>query len=406
MIEKTKCMSKDVIIASILLALFVDVKILNLIVIVARPSLSGIFMTMMYAVVVIGLFFTGLFVQKRGVANLRFSHISICGICVIWYVITSTFIATPSVNMQLFCIFTVAAFLIPGIVCIDMHIFLLTLIILPSIGVAYLDKIFISEILEKGVVSMGTCYALLVPVLGNLVYLRFYYNKETVWMRTVMLFFAAINFYYLIQMTMYGSRGPVLCALLLVISFFIVKIDNYGKVLMYKGRVSIFIISIIILSLSFTTILQVLSDFLATFDISLNVIDKFLWLEDEGDITNGRDSLSSIVLKSIMESPILGHGVSQFLNNTGVVYPHNFILQLLYDGGIILTCLVIIPITKILKYKIGKVSESEFICLLFLFFASVPGSLFSGDLWNAGTLWMFFGFVLAKNSVIKKQNTN
>lgn len=296
----------------------------------------------------------------------------------------------------------VAAFLIPGIIHIDVRTFLIALVVLPSIGILYLDRIFYGEILETGVVSMGTCYALLIPVLGDLVYLRFYYRKESIRMKIIMLFFAAINLFYLVQMAMFGSRGPILCAVLLIMSFFIIRIDDNKKVFFRKGRVLIIIIGLLFLIFSFTAILQALQDFLAKFDISLNVVDKFLRLDDNGDMTNGRESLSTMAWKGIVESPLWGNGISQFNNNTGEGYPHNFVLQMLYDGGIILTLAIMVPVTQSLIRKLKTISENKFAFFVLLFFASVPGALFSGDLWNASTLWMFFGFVLAKNSVVEK----
>ena len=399
---RNNTLTYSTILASIFLALFADVKTLNLIVVAAYSSFSGVFMTAMYAVIVIGLLIIGLFLQRRSFLKLRKSHWRICILCTLWYIMTSVFIASPSVNIQFFGIFMIAAFLIPGIIRIDVRTFLIALIVLPSIGILYLDRIFYGEIIETGVVSMGTCYALLIPVLGNLVYLRFYYRNESIWMKIIMLFFAAINLFYLVQMAMFGSRGPILCAVLLIMSFFIIQIDDNKRILIRKGRVSIIIIGLIFLISSFATILQSLQDFFSTFDISLNVVDKFLRLDDTGDMTNGRESLSTMAWKGIMESPLWGNGISQFNNNTGEGYPHNFVLQMLYDGGIILTLTIMAPITQSLIRKLKTVSENEFVCLMLLFFASVPGSLFSGDLWNASTLWMFFGFVLAKNSVVEK----
>lgn len=399
--DNIKCMPqkkvKALFVTSILLALFIDTKILNLIILAAFPSLSGLMATM-YFVTVIGLFGIGLMVQRRSLMKLRSSYKLICLICIFWYFMTIVFVAPPSVSVSFFSIFMVAAFLIPGIIRIDLHTFLLALLIIPSFGIIYLDKIFYNEILENGVVSMGTCYALLVPVLGNLVYLRYYYKKEKLCFKIVTSFFSAINLFYLVQMTMFGSRGPVLCALLLMLCFSVTKIDDDGKVSFRRGRAILVSIGVILIALSFTAVLQAVSDYLATFDISLNVIDKFLRLEDNGDMTNGRDAISTMTWKGIMESPIWGNGTSQFLNNTGEVYPHNFIIQMLYDGGIILTSLVMFPIIRLLIRKIRIVSTEELICLLFLFFASVPGALFSGDLWNADTLWMFFGFILSRNS--------
>lgn len=395
-------LTRSTIFASLFLALFADIKTLNLIVIAAYPSFSGAFMTAMYAVVVIGLLLIGLFLQRRSFLKLRKSHWGICILCILWYIMTSVFIASPSVSIQFFGIFMIATFLIPGIIRIDVRTFLIALIVLPSMGVLYLDRIFYGEIIETGVVSMGTCYALLIPVLGDLVYLRFYYKKESIWIKIIMLFFAAINLFYLVQMAMFGSRGPILCAVLLIMSFFVIQIGDNKRILIRKRRVLIIIIGLIFLISSFATILQSLQTFFSTFDISLNVVDKFLRLDDAGDVTNGRESLSTMAWKGIMESPLWGNGISQFNNNTGEGYPHNFILQMLYDGGIILTLAIMAPISRSLIRKLKTVSENEFVCLMLLFFASVPGALFSGDFWNASTLWMFFGFVLSKNSIIKK----
>lgn len=394
--------SKDIFWTSILLAIFADTKILNLIVAEVWPSLAGVFMTAMYAVVVIGLFVMGMFVQKRSIIKIRKIHIFICLLCILWYFGTVAFVAVPSISFSFFGIFMIAAFLIPGIIMIDMRTFLLVLFILPSVGIFFINQIFFKELLEFGTVSMGTCYALLVPVLGNLVYLRFYYSEENIWLRCILLFFVTINIYYLIQMTMFGSRGPILCVILLLISFFVIKLDDKSKISFRRGRAVCIVLVAIFMANYFTIILQMLSDFLATFNISLNVVDKFIRLGDSGDMTNGREALSDMAWNGIMTSPFWGNGSSQFFNNTGEVYPHNFILQMLYDGGIILTSLVVIPILQMLIHKVNVVLKSEFVCLLFLFFASVPGALFSGDLWNAGLLWMFFGFVLSKNSVFEK----
>lgn len=177
---RNNTLTYSTILASIFLALFADVKTLNLIVVAVYSSFSGVFMTAMYAVIVIGLLIIGLFLQRRSFLKLRKSHWRICILCTLWYIMTSVFIASPSVNIQFFGIFMIAAFLIPGIIRIDVRTFLIALIVLPSIGVLYLDRIFYGEIIETGVVSMGTCYALLIPVLGNLVYLRFYYKNESI----------------------------------------------------------------------------------------------------------------------------------------------------------------------------------------------------------------------------------
>ena len=246
---------------------------------------------------------------------------------------------------------------------------------------------------------MGVCYSMLVPVIANLVYIRYFFMQENKLMKFALLPITAINIFYLVQMTMFGSRAPVLCVLLLIASLFLFFVEN-SAIRIRKGRVFIIVACVVVVALSFTQILQAISNYLAQFDISLNVIDKFLRLDDSGDMTNGRGDIDKVVWEGIWQSPIIGHGTSQFERNTGIVYPHNFILQMLYDGGIILASIVFVPVVRSLLQKKKLISKEEFILLLCLFFASVPGALFSGDLWNSIVLWMFFGFVVAKDSNI------
>ena len=75
---RNNTLTYSTILASIFLALFADVKTLNLIVIAAYPSYSGVFMTAMYAVIIIGLLIIGLFLQRRSFLKLRKSHWGIC----------------------------------------------------------------------------------------------------------------------------------------------------------------------------------------------------------------------------------------------------------------------------------------------------------------------------------------
>lgn len=397
----TQTIPKNVVAVSILLAIFASTKIINLIMSVALPSSTGSFMTLMYGTVVVGLFVIGLFFQKNSLRTLSSTHIGICVLCIAWYIFSSLLVGQPSVSIQFFAIFTVAAFIIPGIIVIDVRIFLLAFLLFPSFGVFYFNQIIYNSILEEGILSMGICYSMLAPVLANLVYIRYYYWNERKTVKILLLPFTAINVYYLIQMSMFGSRGPLLCVLLLLTSFAIFDVKEDLIVYLRRGRTVLVVIGVLLIASSFVYILQLVNDFLLNHNLYVNAIDKILRLEDSGDISNGRDALSKIVWDGIWNSPFIGHGTSQFGKNTGIVYPHNFIYQMLYDGGVILTLCVLIPIIKGLIHRFKYIRKEDFVCLLLLFFASVPGALFSGDLWQSSLLWMFFGFVLSKNSIIK-----
>ena len=392
--------STNIVITSVLLAIFVDIKFLNLIILAAMPSFSGI-MTLMYAIVVIGIIYMGVLKKNRNFVSLTPTQIAITTLCFLWYILTSAFIGEPSVPLSLFSIFTLAAFIIPSIICIDVRIFLLTLFILPSVGIFYIDQIIIKSIIEENTLSMGKCYSMLVPVLACFVFLRFFFMKENIWKRLLLLPFMAINIFYLIQMVMFGSRSPILCVLLFIVSCFTVQISDNKQIHFRKGNIVLIFIGLIILGSLFIPILQAISVFFGNIDISLNVIDKILRLHEDGNILNGRDNISELALLGIYQSPILGHGLAQFQQNTGMVYPHNFLLQMLYDGGLFLTSCVLIPILKAGIHKIKNASADEFIYLIFLFFASVPGALFSGDLWQSVILWLFFGSLLSREKKLR-----
>lgn len=390
----------DTIITSILLALFACAKFLNLIVLSAYPSLAGKFMTAMYIVVLSLLLYTGLIRQRRNILRLAPSHILILLLCVLWYLFTYIFVDIPSVSFPFFFIFTLSSFIIPGIVYFNARIFLLTLMIIPSIGVLYLDQLMLNLVLESGTFSLGASYAILIPVIANLVYVKFYYMKESFCIKILLLPFMGVNLYYLVQMAVLGSRGPMLCVVLLLASLLLVKVDKNSAITIRTGRAFIFICFAVIIALAFKPFLIMLSNFLASFDVTLNVVDKFLIMDGYGDMTNGRKVISDITWEAISRSPFWGYGIAQFENNTGIIYPHNFVLQFIYDGGFIMASCVMIPIIVAINRKIRVLQLDNIACLLFFAFASVPGALFSGDLWQSSMLWMFFGYVLSRNSLL------
>ena len=82
------------------------------------------------------------------------------------------------------------------------------------------------------------------------------------------------------------------------------------------------------------------------------------------------------------------------MNNLGFVYPHNFLLQLLYDGGILLTIPVIYLVVGGILNWYKFCSEDEFTVISALLLMSVPGALFSGNLWENNRLWLSFAALI------------
>ena len=389
---------KRVVLSSILFAMFVDIKVLNSIIATAYPSFSGEAMTIMYIVIVVLLISVAIIFRGNNASKTPISLTLIVSFCILWYFITKTLVGEPSVELPYFFVFTISAFIIPCIIKYDVRLLLLFILILPSWGIFYLMQLFYREIEEFGVITMGTSYGLLIPVIANIVYVFFYYSEDCLIKKIFLLPFFACNLLYLVQLAMFGSRGPIASLVFMLIVFWIISLDKYGRLKINRIRVFAIITILPILIIFFVHILSFLSETLSIYGLSLNVIEKFLTLEGAGDMTNGRDNITKIAINGIIESPLFGYGFAQFENNTGIVYPHNFVLQLLYDGGIILTSIILFPVLGHLRLKFLRHNRDEIICILFFLFASVPGALFSGDVWKASILWIFFGASLSSNN--------
>ena len=100
-----------------------------------------------------------------------------------------------------------------------------------------------------------------------------------------------------------------------------------------------------------TAILEWMNNVLLDSDIKLDFVRKTLKIQT--DISNGRNAITEYVVENIFKSPIWGHGVSTITyNSNGMIpYPHNFILQLFYDGGILLAVPVLFFVIKIERCK-------------------------------------------------------
>ena len=394
--------SKSILLSSILLAIFVDIKILNSIIIAAIPSLSGV-MTALYTVVIGLLFIVGLLFQHHTL-RLNYLQTIIISTCCTYYLITYIFIGEPSVKISFFLTFTIAAFLLPSIVKYDARLVLRSIFIIPSFGVLYSQYLFLDEISKNGFITMGLSYALLVPVIAAVIYLIYYFIEDKFWVKIILLPFICCNMFYLFQMLAFGSRGPVLSIFVAIVFCIVIKVRQNKKVKIRYSRLLLISVLGVIIAFSFIPIMEILSSKLAENGLQFNFVEKMIRLASAGDVSNGRNKLTDITLSGIYDEPILGHGTAQFENNTGLVYPHNFLLQMLYDGGIVLTLLIMLPVLLKIRSKFRRMTKEEFVWIYFLLFSSVPGAFFSGDLWNANLLWMLFGTILTETRLKSRMN--
>lgn len=264
------------------------------------------------------------------------------------------------------------------------------------------DKLFV--IYWYGSVNMDISYAFLPTICAAIIH-YVYYRKETknkVLKYTLYL----INLFYIWQILLYGERGTLVCIANLLILCFAFKQNDKGKILFDKST-TIKLIIIGILMFNFIVFYHdIINLFVKITGINSYAINKFSLLSNT-DISNGRFNLYVKAIDGFLKHPLFGNGISTFnyyYNGTG--YPHNIILQLLFDGGIMLFSIFI----YILSFGIirnFKMKEKGSILVLFFFFSiAILYLSFSNDIWVLPSLWFFMGFLIKMPSILKEENNN
>lgn len=353
------------------------------------------FMPILYSIIGATILFVAI-IQKTSLSKINKYVIFISLFIVAWFQYTNMTIGVPRVPFQFLCVFTLLAFVAPSIVQINPKTFIKSVMLLPSIGIVYSSSIFSTQDSANDTISMQISYAFLVPVIASIIYLKLYYKHENRNWKIIGALAVLINSLYCYQMLSFGSRGPFLCIISLLLYFVLVKKRNGSGVRLQKSKSLFILILFFFISIFILETLTLISSALHAVGLNLNVIDKnIVKIHETGDISNGRDYIAGLAVQEIYKNPILGYGLDQFENNTGIVYPHNFILQILYDGGLVFFSLLLVPVIYKLYKRIKTCDENEYSLIPFFFFISVPGALLSSDLWYNERLWIFFGVIFA-----------
>lgn len=393
-----------VILSTILVAFFCDIKTMNTYLAPATNSETGGPMAMLYLFGVLAIVFFGLFFRKDLMKNISSKSIYLSIYFLLFYVITVTFIGKPNTAFVYFGVFTLASFVLPNFCTIDVRLLLKCIMIFSVPALFHLSKIFSFVNSYNEVISMGISYSFLVPILSTIVYLFTYFKNESFQQKIITIVLTMVNAVFALNLILFGSRGPIFAMICTITYFLIVYYDdNKEKFAIKRGRASIVVVSIISIAMAFVPILELISFILDSQGISVNFIDKFLRMNKLGDMSNGRDAITDFTLNAIVQNPIFGHGFDQFERIfVKQPYPHNFILQILFDGGFFFFFILFIPLWKASKQIIKSCTYNEFVLYSTLFFISIPGAMFSGNLWKSGLLWLFFGAVLCRTYVYEK----
>lgn len=208
------------------------------------------------------------------------------------------------------------------------------------------------------------------------------------------------GFLMLVKFLLNANRGGIIS--ILVLTFFIlIKSVNgtRGRVRNRKAVGIVLLIFALIIGVFFEPIISFLYDFMLSINLEIDSLKKLYRLILEENIMNNRNELYAYAWKGFLSSPIWGNGIGGFSVNHGG-WTHNFILQLLYEGGLLLSLLVLVPLTKnsLFILKQNCITRYEYSLFILLFSTSIPRLLFSTELWNTQAFWMLFAFcMLTKN---------
>lgn len=194
--------------------------------------------------------------------------------------------------------------------------------------------------------------------------------------RVLLFFFLFINIGVLI---LSGSRGPVLCLFVCLLTYFLIQRKVTLKFIFALCVLCLFVLPEIVKfseQYGFNFLSRMKVDFGGA-SFSEGEVRVFLWKK---------------AINIFLNNPVLGGSTT-----TVYGYVHNLFLELMMSTGLLGTMLFLIPVKKAivnvrLHLKNGSV-HVKWLGLLFLQYA--VGSIFSGTLYSNTMFWLFFALMLS-----------
>lgn len=374
-------------------ALYADILSVNTILVCISPAFTGV-MALMY--ILVGLGVAACIVAGRN--NFSISKSIVFAIMLV--LLAYLFRGANSSAQPIFIFSQVILALFIAQVKIDAKLFLLYLMTIPAFGIFFIGELFALRIEEDGNIGMGTSYSFVIPVVANIVYYFLVFRKEVnipKWRYIFTIGITLINFVYMLQLVIYGSRGVLLCILFVFLFIFLFSYNKDTLSLKQRSKRSVLYMILGFIAIEYSwDILRMLDNLLRMLNIEMYALTRTIEFGEAQDVMTGRSDLFEWTWKSILQKPIFGYGMLTFEANSGGAWPyvHNFVLQFLYDCGIAFTLVFFYPIIRNLITMFRKCSEGYYMIILAMFAATIPGALFSHDLWHQPALWLFFGMTL------------
>lgn len=370
---------------SLLISLLIMIPALNMIVIAYVSGLSGVLMSVLYFSIGISLITVS--IQKNGGLLIPKINLFVFGTILLYFII-SLFAGTTGLSVANFFAYTAIPLLFLWDFDVDVNVVAKTCILISLTGIPVISRIFV---LKYGFIKMGVSYAFLIPSVIAIFYYFFCSRKSFIFS-----LLAPLNCVYTYQVVFHGSRGSVLSiAVFIFLIFALRKKKSENGINRINMKLLVVFAMTVLLCINIIPILEFVGYIANSLRLNIKFLDKFLFLLRGGDITNGRMEIYSASIAGFIASPVWGNGIGTFDFYTGFGYPHDFVLQILFDMGIVGVVVMFLPAVIGIPNFLRDCKSNELAVFILMFSISVPGALFSQDLWNNINLLVTLSFLIS-----------
>lgn len=320
----------------------------------------------------------------------------------LYYIIITTLLWTISPNkIADLYYFSAILFGVPAIIISNVNIsFYWTTLITLIIGFILFATIDVSIwILESDSGEKMYYSYLVLPFVLFAIYGLFVYKRN---IYIIILSILTLIIYIPILLAI-GVRGVYISLILFFILMFINT--SYFEKRKKFILIAVIIVFILLYSVNWLDQIENLSNYLQRYEMNIYLLEKYIIMLTNGDVSNGRFELYRNAFTGFLNSPIWGNGFGVFEKSNEGLYVHNIFLEILYEGGLLLSILFVLPFYRFINLiKNSRNIEVEyylFVIILFILGCSIL--FFSNTLWRVVSFWIFFGFILNKFKYIKNE---
>lgn len=258
--------------------------------------------------------------------------------------------------------------------------------------------------------SLGVIYDLLPCVVISLLHFCFYRKGSSKFVKLCYLYYI----YVFIRMIMVIVRGALFTLLVGGVLIYINRPANGEDIIKKWSKIKKILVGVGfvvggLMIANYEVIIDFAYNLLDSMGIELGVITKFHFYISIGNATDNREPYYELVSEMFKHSPIWGNGILTFYAHSadGIGYPHNFILQFLFEGGLILAIpLTLMAFREVYRVILSKYVKSDDFVLstCFILLSIIPG-LFSMNIWQVRCFWLalVFGFSRPRSDIRRRK---